>query len=79
MQTYDEISVAATATTSNLSKVNLQLDDWIEAKTKFVALRSEKFRWAEAIKVVNLLGNSLTTLFGINHTLEGRTPSFLGL
>jgi hypothetical protein len=68
----EQIASAATATASFI--VNLQLNDWTEAKAKFFMLRDRTYHWSEATKIVNLLGNSLTTLFGMNYQSQGRTP-----
>ncbi len=72
----EKIAVAATATALNYPFiVNLQLDDWVEAKNKFGALNRENYHWSKGIQIVNLLGNSLTKLFGMHYLLDGRTPA----
>jgi len=73
----EKIAIAATSTALNPFIVNLQLEDWVEAKTKFYNLRDGEYHWSEGTKIVNLLGNSLTTLFGMNNSSQGNMPALL--
>lgn len=70
-----KIAVAATAPAAGFP--NLQLGDWIDAKSKFYDLNEENYQWDKAVLIVNLLGNSLTKLFGVNHQPQNWTPSLL--
>lgn len=72
----ERIAVAATGTSSDYPfAVNLQLDDWIEAKKKFSILSRENYHWRNGIQIANIFGNSLTKLFGMHYHSQGWTPA----
>lgn len=76
-----EFAYAASATSSQPDQqenktINLQLKSWIDAKRKYVKIKGKNVpEIDDMILVVNLLGDSLTYLFGANYNKGGDTPT----
>jgi len=76
----DEFAYVATATVSSPNKQgkrtsNIQLKSWIDAKHKYAKIKENNNQTLDdMILIVNLLGDSLTYLFGANYNTVNRTP-----
>ena len=55
--------------------INLQLTAWCEANDKYDSIKVKgEYNWGDIIPVINLLGDSLSHLFGMNYNKDGQTP-----
>lgn len=76
----DEFAYVATATVLSPNKQgkrtsNIQLKSWIDAKHKYAKIKENNNPTIDdMILIVNLLGDSLTYLFGANYNTDNRTP-----